>query len=178
MSTTEIRPATAGDAAAIDAVVDAGFASYSVWAPSGWQAPGEHASGWAALADGASPADRAWVAVTAGDHSVAGVAGVARTALRSKAIPHAPGGAVILRNLFVARAWWGTGVADALLAHALTAARDDGYGAVWLATPAGAVQARRFYERSGFTERSQHDDRPLGLRLVVYARGTHERAST
>jgi GNAT superfamily N-acetyltransferase len=162
-----IRDATLDDAVAIDAVVHEGFASYRSWAGPAFPVPGPEAAGWAALTDGPSPEDRCWVAVDA-----AGVVtGVARTATRSKAIPVVEAGGVILRNLFVARRWWGTGVAGALLEHAMAAARADGYEAMWLAAAAGAQQARRFYVRQGFTQRSQHHEAGVGLAVVVCARG-------
>jgi GNAT superfamily N-acetyltransferase len=161
-----IREATLDDAAAIDAVVHEGFASYRSWAGPAFPVPGPEAAGWAALTGGPSPEDRCWVAVDA----IGEVAGVARTATRSKAIPTVEPGAVILRNLFVARRWWGTGVAGALLEHAIAAARADGYDAVWLAAAAGAEQARRFYARQGFTQRSQHHEAGVGLDVVVCAR--------
>lgn len=54
-----------------------------------------------------------------------------------------------VEQVYVAREARGTGVADALLAHAETvvAAR---YVVAWLAVVAGNARARRFYERSGW----------------------------
>jgi GNAT superfamily N-acetyltransferase len=163
-----IRDAVPADAPAIDAVVHEGFTSYRGWAGAAFRVPGPEAAGWPVLVGGPSPEDRCWVAVAAAGAGT--VAGVARTATRSKAIPAVEAGGVILRNLFVARPWWGRGVADRLLDRALAAARADGYVTVWLAAAAGAEQAQRFYARRGFTERSRHHEAGVGLDVVVCAR--------
>lgn len=162
-----IRDAVAADADAIDGVVADGFASYRAWAPASFVVPGPDAARWPALSQGPAREDRAWVACDADGV----VLGVARTATSSRAIAEAPPGAVILRNLFVARRAWGTGVADALLRHALQAARADGFEAIWLAHAAGSEQAARFYARHGFTERSRHHEPAAALDVVVCGRG-------
>lgn len=165
MSAPIVRVATGADAAGINAVVDAGFASYAAWAGPQWRPPAELAEAWPSLLGGSARPDRAWVADAGG-----AVAGVARTSTVSRAIPRPGEGGVILRHLFVAQAWWGTGVADRLLAAAVDAARADRFTAIWLATPALARQARRFYERNGFSERSHHRDAGLDITIVLYVR--------
>jgi GNAT superfamily N-acetyltransferase len=57
-----------------------------------------------------------------------------------------------LEQLFVDRAHRGTGVADALIAEAERRLREAGHRHVWLAVVAGNARARRFYERSGWTD--------------------------
>jgi len=57
-----------------------------------------------------------------------------------------------LEQLFVDRAHRGTGVADALMADAERRLREVGHRQVWLAVVAGNARARRFYERSGWTD--------------------------
>ncbi len=50
-----------------------------------------------------------------------------------------------LRGLYVRMAWWGTGLGDQLLSHAL----GDRPAMLWVLD--GNDRARRFYERHGFT---------------------------
>ena len=57
-----------------------------------------------------------------------------------------------LEQLFVDRDHRGTGVADALMADAERRLRAAGHRQVWLAVVAGNARARRFYERSGWTD--------------------------
>jgi GNAT superfamily N-acetyltransferase len=74
-----------------------------------------------------------------------------------------------LRNLFVHRDLWGTGLARALHGAAVEAARERGYGAMRLFTAAGQERARRFYEREGWAPVGEgfHDAGP-GLVLMEY----------
>ena len=55
-----------------------------------------------------------------------------------------------LRNLFVARAQWGSGLATALLRAAEQDARDRGFTELRLFVAEGQARARRFYEREGW----------------------------
>jgi GNAT superfamily N-acetyltransferase len=119
------------------------------------------------LRGGARRGERCWVAAPAGGGAPVGVVTLGTT---SRAIPSVAPGDVILRQLFVARSHWGSGVASALLEQALDAAREDGYATIWLATAAGAARARRFYARAGFTERGGHLDPALGLEVITAAR--------
>ena len=57
-----------------------------------------------------------------------------------------------LEQLFVDRFHRGKGVAGALMADAERRLREAGHRQVWLAVVAGNVRARRFYERSGWTD--------------------------
>jgi GNAT superfamily N-acetyltransferase len=74
-----------------------------------------------------------------------------------------------LRNLFVREDRWGTGVAAALHAAAVEAARGRGFTALRLFAAAGQARARRFYEREGSTLHGapRHDPGP-GLEVVEY----------
>lgn len=60
------------------------------------------------------------------------------------------GDAVLLRRFYLRSESHGSGLADALLEHALHAARRRGAGAAWLSVWQEAARARRFYERHGF----------------------------
>ena len=83
------------------------------------------------------------------------------TILPAARAPHpVPGRALAhLRNLFVGREFWGTGLARTLNAAAVEAARERGYTELRLFTPAGQDRARRFYEREGWAQvgESFHD---------------------
>jgi len=57
-----------------------------------------------------------------------------------------------LEQLFVDRAYRGTGLADALMVDAERRLREAGHRQAWLAVVAGNARARRFYERSGWTD--------------------------
>lgn len=161
-----IRTATEDDAPAITAVVRAGFASYAEWAPEGWAPPDAGFAPRPVLRGGGSPGERCWVAAPEAGPAV----GVVTLSTTSRAIPSVAPADVILRQLFVAPSHWGSGAAAALLGVALRSAREDGFEAMWLATPAGAGRARRFYARSGFAERGTRSDEGLGLDLVLMAR--------
>jgi len=57
-----------------------------------------------------------------------------------------------LAHLFVAREWWGSGLAPALLGEAVERMRAGGFmqGRLW--TPSGQRRARAFYAREGWRE--------------------------
>ena len=90
---------------------------------------------------------------------------------RTARAPHpVPGRALAhLRNLFVGRDFWGTGLARTLNAAAVEAARERGYEELRLFTPARQERARRFYEREGWLPVGEpfHDPGP-DLALVEY----------
>jgi GNAT superfamily N-acetyltransferase len=74
-----------------------------------------------------------------------------------------------LWQLFVRRAFWGSGVAHALHAAAVDAATARGFTAMRLFTPAGQARARRFYEREGWAARGRpRDDSAFGMVVVEY----------
>lgn len=165
-----IRDATPGDADAILALIAEGFDSYRDWAGPEWEPPtGGDPDRLATLRIGPTEADRSWVA----EAPFSGLAGTARMAQTSRAIPEVRADDVILRELFVASEFWGSGVATALLEQVLTAARTADYRTIWLATPSGASRARAFYERHGFTARESGFDEHAGLDLTVYSREVH-----
>jgi GNAT superfamily N-acetyltransferase len=115
--------------------------------------------------------ERAWILLAfAGDEAV-GVVSLAVTTAADARVP--PEGAVYLWQMFVRRDWQGSGLGGALLDRLLEEARRRGYERVVLWTPAGAAQARRFYEREGFTPTGEEDpDSKFGLPLVQYGRQT------
>ena len=76
-----------------------------------------------------------------------------------------------LRNLFVRRDHWGTGVARRLHDSAVEEARRRGYTEIRLFAAAGQARARRFYEREGWVLAGEpaFDPRP-GLVMAEYRR--------
>jgi GNAT superfamily N-acetyltransferase len=76
---------------------------------------------------------------------------------------------VHLRNLFVAKEHWGSGLATTLHAASVEEARRRGFEQMRLFTPAEHARARRFYEREGWLQRGEPFDEPrLGMALVEY----------
>ena len=72
-------------------------------------------------------------------------------------------------NLFVRRDRWGSGLARALHAAAVAAARDRGFTELRLFVAAGQARARRFYEREGWAAAGAPFDDPVpGLTMVEY----------
>jgi GNAT superfamily N-acetyltransferase len=74
-----------------------------------------------------------------------------------------------LRNLFVRRDRWGTGLARQLHEAAVEEARRRGYRELRLFAAAGQARARRFYERDGWVAAGPpaYDPKP-GLEMVEY----------
>jgi GNAT superfamily N-acetyltransferase len=57
-----------------------------------------------------------------------------------------------IEQFYVAAAYRGTGVADAIMAGAEARIRSAGHALAWLAVVAGNARARRFYERRGWRD--------------------------
>jgi GNAT superfamily N-acetyltransferase len=163
------RPATARDAHVIAGVVAAGFATYTAFAPPGWRArhaiqeePELHVRlsrgdvhGRLALSDaGAAAGFAAWMP--------AATRGAVREPIAGRA--H-------VWSLFVARDWWGSGLATALLDWCTTGMRESGYATAQLWTPRDQGRARAFYEREGWSASGAVEFSPdLQLDLVLYER--------
>lgn len=62
-----------------------------------------------------------------------------------------------VEQVYVSRDHRGSGVAGVLLGEAERLVRDDGYTRAWLAVVAGNARARRFYERSGWSDGGEFD---------------------
>ena len=93
--------------------------------------------------------DEAWVLMALEGDEVVGVVSLSPG---TAADPEpAPRGTIYLWQMFVAAAWQGRGLAQALLDLLLDEARRRGYERMTLWAAAGAQQARRFYEKEGFT---------------------------
>jgi GNAT superfamily N-acetyltransferase len=62
-----------------------------------------------------------------------------------------------VEQVFVAAAGRGSGIAAALLAEAERRVAAAGHETAWLAVVAGNARARRFYERSGWSDKGRFD---------------------
>ena len=165
MSAYHLRAATNADVDALARAVVDGVEVYRSFAPPGWRAP------WVAHEAGKLRAllgdDDVWSVVAECDGALAGQL----TVLPAARAPHPVSGSALahLRNLFVERDFWGTDLARTLNAAAVQAARERGYEALRLFTPARQDRARRFYEREGWVQLGEpfHDPGPE-LELVEY----------
>jgi GNAT superfamily N-acetyltransferase len=159
--TCTIRSATVEDAPALAATVQAGFESYREWAPRGWDPP-HPALQLSGIRD-RLPSSGCFCLLAEDGGRPAGH--VAYLPARGEV------GVAHLWMLFVRAPWWGTGLATDLLARAVADAREEGYGAMRLQTPAEHARARRFYEREGWAaDGDPAFEAMLGLTLVTYRR--------
>lgn len=163
------RAADIHDAEQIGQAVAKGFEGYRSFSPEGW-AP-RPASAETEQVRALLEREEFWclLALTA-DGALAGHVGFlpaakAWRALEDPSLAH-------LRQLFVAPAYWGIGLAHALHAHALRAAHERRFTAMRLFTPVGQARARRFYEREGWTTSGEpFRDPGFGqLALIAYRR--------
>jgi GNAT superfamily N-acetyltransferase len=162
------RPATPADAEALARGVVDGVEDYRAFAPAEWAPPSfsdevQHVRPYLADPD-------VWCLVAeAGGHVVGQV-----TILPAARGPHPVQDPALahFRNLFVRHEQWGTGLARALHAAAVKAARERGFTHLRLFVAAGQARARRFYEREGWVPAGEpfHDPGP-GLVIVEYRRG-------
>ena len=147
-----LRPATTADLPAIDRVYRAGFTDTFAHLYS--------AEDFNLFLDQVTPA--AWRAeyddpdyafhVAESDGAVAGFA-----KLGPSALPHAPAGRSIeLRQLYILKAWHGSGLAVALMDWTITEARRRGADHLNLSVYVDNHRARRFYDRYRFAFRGPY----------------------
>jgi len=156
----------AGDIEQMVAVTVAGFETYRAFAPEGWELP--------STADeierlrGLLGQDHVWYLVAEHDGELVGHVGFLAADRLQFARVDDPRLAHF-RQLFVAPAHWGTGLARRLHAAAIDEARARGFGSMRLFTPADQERARRFYEREGWelTVAAFYDGR-IGFEIVEY----------
>jgi GNAT superfamily N-acetyltransferase len=164
------RRATVDDLDVLIGDVQAGFDSYTEFAPLGWLPPEVSADDtrtaeilidadtWALLAmAGADPVGH--IAFTPARRRAAGEPWDS-----SPSIP----GLAHLWQLFVLPPWWGRGVAPLLHDAAISEVRTRGYDAVRLYTPSLHARARRFYERRGWRVTDEEWNEHLVLMLTEY----------
>ena len=159
-----------GDRKAVLELVIAGIEAYREWAPD-WT-PVPPSPEMSERLDGLYDDDeRAWALMSLAGEEVVGLVSLALTTGADARVPDL--GTVYLWQMFVRRDWQGSGLAGALMDRVLAEARRRGYERMVLWTPAGAAQARRFYEREGWEPTGEEDpDSHFGLPLVQYGRAT------
>ena len=162
-----LRRATAADAAAMARGMVAGLADYPAFAPAGWTAP-PAAEEEAHLRE-LLPDPGVWSLVAEAGGEIVGQITILPAARAARGVPEP--GLAHLRNLFVDPSHRGTGLASALHAAAVGAARERGFVALRLFVATGQERARRFYAREGWTPAGApfYDPRP-GLELIELRR--------
>jgi GNAT superfamily N-acetyltransferase len=160
-----VERARSPDSKRVRALVLEGIESYREWAPE-WtpsEPPRERRRELEALFDG----DEAWILMALADDELVGVVSLAPHTGADPQPP--PPGTIYLWQLFVRPALQGSGLAGALMDRAIQEARRRGFGRLTLWAAEGAAQARRFYEREGWTPTGRRDDGArFGLPLVEY----------
>lgn len=164
----EARRARPGDLERVQEFVFAGIRSYRSWAPA-WEPSRPSPEAQERLTRVFADDSVSWVLIAEAEGRIAGVVALS-TATGADAREPAPG-TVYLWQMFVRPDWQGSGLAGALLDRVLAEARARGYTRMTLWAAAGAAQARRFYEREGFTLTGEETpDSFFGLPLVQYGR--------
>jgi GNAT superfamily N-acetyltransferase len=163
----ELRPAVASDAEHLARAVTDAFEGYRSIAPLGW-APPPHSTQLQRVR-GLLARDDFWCLVAERRDEVVGHMGFIPVTAAVRAIADPALAHVVA--LFVRPDCWGAGVATALHAAGVDAARARGFEAMRLFTPARQARARRFYEREGWAQAGEPFHEPdLGLSLVEYRR--------
>ncbi len=164
----KLRIAGPDDAPALAASVYDGFASYAEWAPAGWTPPPRTPESLARAVQRLSRED-VWCVLGEDGAQVAGHASI--SPVTTEEPEPAPPGTINLWQMFVRAPWRGTGLAAELLDAAIGEATARGHARMRLWTPRGAVRARGFYERMGFSATGQvHEHSSIGLPTVEYER--------
>ena len=164
-----MRAPTPGDVPRIAAVVAEGFEGYRSFAPAGWTPPpmAEHER---YLSDRLWDPET-WATLAEQGDTIAGI--VSMTPASISRHPVADPRLAHLWQLFIAREWWGSGLATSLHALVTEAAGTRGYTAMRLFTPADQERARRFYEREGWRIAAAEMDDEIGFAVVEYRLDLH-----
>ena len=159
------RRPRAEDAPQIVALTVEGMATYHEFAPAGWAPPS------AELEQGriAEALMRPGVWALLAIHGDVVVGHAATIPAGQSRVPSDEAGLLHLWQLFVTRAWWGSGLAAELHRAAVADATARGFRAIRLFTPAGQRRARGFYEREGWRlVREPFLEPALGLEITEY----------
>jgi GNAT superfamily N-acetyltransferase len=167
----ELRRATPADIETVVELVETEIGRYREWAPKDWKPVGPTPAMRARLSPLYEDDERAWILLAF--HGVEPVGVASLSVITGADARPPPPGTAYLWQMFVRRDWQGSGLAGPLLDRLLEEAARRGYERVVLWTPAGATQARRFYEREGFKLTGKEDpESEFGLPLVQYGRST------
>jgi GNAT superfamily N-acetyltransferase len=162
-----LRPATPADAEPLARGVVEGMQEYRSFAPAGWSPPPldaetEHTRH--LLED-----DQVWTLVAESGEALVGQITILPAAIAGRPVDDPQ--LAHLRNLFVRKDFWGTGVARTLHDAALDEARRRGFTRIRLIAAAGYGRGRRFYEREGWSVYGDEVFDPIpGLMIVEYRR--------
>jgi len=166
------RAATTSDAERLGRAVVEGVEGYRSFAPRGWTPPSLPTE--VELLRGLLGDEQVWCLLAEAEGQLVGQITVLPAAravhpVDDSALAH-------LRNLFVHRDLWGTGLASALHAAGVEAARERGFAEMRLFTPVGHGRARRFYEREGWVPAGEQFHEPgLDLVLIEYRYALRDR---
>ena len=162
-----LRRATSDDAEALAHGVVEGVADYPAFAPPGWTAPAFEDELAHHRVDLGEAHYHCIVAEL--DGAIVGQITVVPAARAPRAVDDPALGHV--RNLFVDRSQWGSGLATRLHAAVVDAARELGFAELRLFVAEGQARARRFYEREGWSlARPPAFDERIGLEIAEYRR--------
>jgi GNAT superfamily N-acetyltransferase len=159
------RRAIAADSPALARAVFEALGDYAAFAPPGWTAPSLEEideEGFESLAN----EDVYCVLAESKDEVVGQI-----TVLPATQTLHPNDDPALghIRNFFVTRDFWATGLAGDLHRAALDAARERRFTELRLFVPAGQARARRFYERAGWLPiANQFDDPISGFAMLEY----------
>ena len=168
-TTPSMRRASVGDAEALARGVVEGVADYPAFAPPGWSGP-TYEEELAHHRDDLRQ-EHFHCIVAELDGAIAGQITVVPAARAGNPVDDPALGHV--RNLFVDRAQWGSGLTGRLHEAALADARERGFAQLRLFVATGQARARAFYEREGWRPAGDPFDDPVpGLRMVEYRRLT------
>jgi GNAT superfamily N-acetyltransferase len=163
------RPATPRDATLVARLIADGLATYREFAPDGW-APRSALREEPEIDIRLSRRDVRGQVAFAPDGSAAGFTGWMPAVTRSDPPQLIPGRGHIW-SLFVAPAWWGSGLATELLDWSVSGMHEAGCTGAQLWTPLDHARARRFYEREGWETSGRVDYSPdIKLDLILYER--------
>jgi GNAT superfamily N-acetyltransferase len=168
----ETRIASVADLDAVLAHVQAGFDSYTAFAPGGWQPRSvEQDREWTA---GLLSDDGTWALIATVERRPVGHVSFFPAREREPddrrhwtERPPIPALAHFWQ-LFVLPEWWGRGVAPLLHDAAAEEMRARGFEQARLYTPSGHARARRFYERRGWRATGEGWNEALALVLTEY----------
>ncbi len=167
MTQYALRDATPADAERMAAVTAEGFETYRAFAPEGWTPPStSDETGHLLRMLGE---DHVWYRVA--EHAGELVGHVGFLPADHTFAPAGDPRLAHFRQLFVARAHWGSGLATRLHAAAIAEAGARGFTRMRLFTPGAQERARRFYEREGWAlARDPFFEDRIGLEIAEYRR--------
>jgi GNAT superfamily N-acetyltransferase len=162
------RAAEPADAEALARAVIAGFEIYREFSPPGWEPP--PVADEIELQRGLLAEETTWCRLAESGGRIVGQVTFLPAARAAEPVEEP--GLAHMRNLFVDREHWGSGLARDLHDAAIEAARERGFSRMRLFTPARHGRARRFYEREGWVQAGDEFHAPGPDMVIVEYRNT------